>query len=78
MAWDKPHLATHPSTSYQTHQRQAFSKCKTHQPTKKQYLKKTNVMKERHQAQNKSGHLRNHQANNKHSCLCSRRWIHSL
>ena len=37
--------ATHLATSYRTHWRQAFSQCKPHQPTKRQHLKKTNVIK---------------------------------
>lgn len=45
----KSHLTTYAATSYHSHQRPAFSKHEPHPQTKKQYLKKTDVMKERHQ-----------------------------
>ena len=43
-----------------SHQRQAFSIANLH----KWYLKKTDIIKEIHQTQNKNGHPRNHKSNN--------------
>lgn len=46
-----------------------FSKCKPHPPTKKQCLRKTHGMKG---IKLQNGHLRNHEANSKHSLMHSR------